>query len=688
MKINRVLVTLALGFLAVGIRASHDESLGIRFVATDGGDVSACLDHHQPCASLAYALDKAEPGHSIRVAAGTYDLTGLDPEKFLWGPVKARGGYSKATEWEQSDPQANRTVVTGLDARYRTVLAARGFTLAAGASADGAVLQSVQVGPVSCVNEFAGGHPCRNIDLQAQIPLSQFSSHPVSAANLWGMVDRNDNREYAVIGLSNATAVVDVTDPTNPREVGSVPGNNSSWREVKILQRFDAAANRYRAYAFISTEAPGSGLQIIDLSGLPNSIALAATLSDVATQHTLYISNIDYASNTSLPGSEPFLYVAGSKPGNGRWRAYHLGDPTAPQLVGEAPAGTGYMHDSTSLLVSDARAAQCAAGHNPCQVLVDFNENAVEIWDVTEKAAPLRLSTTQTGSFRYVHSGWPSSDQQFLIVHDELDEIRGSVPLTNIYTLDVADLRAPRLNVSWQGADNSTDHNGYTRGNRYYVSHYRRGLVVFDITDPRTLREIGYFDTFLMATANIAGTDGAWGVYPFLPSGTVLISDIDNGLFVLKDNTAGQVGTAGSLRVAASAQTFGEAAGAVLVSVQRVGGSSGPVTVNYATQDGTAVAGSDYTAANGTFSWSDGDFADKLISIAITSDSNVEPDETFTLNLSAPAGGATLTQSTDTLTIGNDDAAVAPAPTGGGGGAIDWLSLLLAVSLLAKRRRL
>jgi hypothetical protein len=404
----------------------------------------------------------------------------------------------------------------------------------------------------------------------------------------------------------------------------------------------------------------------------------------------LYISNIDYASNTSLPGSEPFLYVAGSKPGNGRWRAYNLDDPTAPQLVGEAPAGTGYMHDSTSLLVSDERAAQCGAGHSPCQVLVDFNENAVEIWDVTEKAAPLRLSTTQTDSFRYVHSGWPSSDQRFLIVHDELDEIRGSVPLTNIYTLDVADLRAPRLNVSWQGADNSTDHNGYTRGNRYYVSHYRRGLVVFDITDPRTLREIGYFDTFLMATANIAGTDGAWGVYPFLPSGTVLISDIDNGLFVLKDNTAGQVGTAGSLRVAASEQTFGEAAGAVLVSVQRVGGSSGPVTVNYATQDGTAVAGSDYTAANGTFSWSDGDFADRLISIAITSDSNVEPDETFTLNLSAPAGGATLTQSTDTLTIGNDDTAVAPAPTGGGGGggAVDWLSLLLAVSLLAKRRRL
>ena len=119
------------------------------------------------------------------------------------------------------------------------------------------------------------------------------------------------------------------------------------------------------------------------------------------------------------------------------------------------------------------------------------------------------------------------SDKARSTYQHELDEIRGSVGATSIYTLDLADLRAPVLNVSWVGPNNATDHNGYTNGNRYYVSHYRRGLVVFDATDPRRLREIGSFDTFLMSQANTAGTDGAWGVYPFLPSGTILISDID-----------------------------------------------------------------------------------------------------------------------------------------------------------------
>ena len=72
---------------------------------------------------------------------------------------------------------------------------------------------------------------------------------------MWGFVDLDDHREYAVVGVSNATAVIDVTDPVNPREVGSVPGNNSLWREVKVYQFFDSGLNRHRAYAYISTEA-------------------------------------------------------------------------------------------------------------------------------------------------------------------------------------------------------------------------------------------------------------------------------------------------------------------------------------------------------------------------------------------------------------------------------------------------
>jgi L-glyceraldehyde 3-phosphate reductase len=134
-----------------------------------------------------------------------------------------------------------------------------------------------------------------------------------------------------------------------------------------------------------------------------------------------------------------------------------------------------------------------------------------------------------------VHSGWPTADQRYIIVHDELDELRRGLR-TQIYTLDVGDLRVPSLVTSYIGGTTTTDHNGYTIGNRYYVSHYKRGLVIFDVTNPRALSEIGSFDTYLSPAANSAGTDGAWGVYPFLPSGTLLVSDIENGLFLLRKN--------------------------------------------------------------------------------------------------------------------------------------------------------
>ena len=225
--------------------------------------------------------------------------------------------------------------------------------------------------PPTAFKGLAGQFPCRNLAFQSHIPLAQFSSRPVSAANVWGFVDLNDNREYAVLGLRNGTAIVDVTDAANPREVVTIPGNPSPWREVKVYQVFDAAANRWRAYAYVTTEAANSGLQTIDMSGLPQTAGLATTNTDTSSQHTLYISNIDYATNTALPGCYAVLFVAGSNLGTGSWRAYSLANPAFPQLAGFAPSG-GYMHDSTSLIVTDARAAQCAQ-HNPCEVLVDFN---------------------------------------------------------------------------------------------------------------------------------------------------------------------------------------------------------------------------------------------------------------------------------------------------------------------------
>ena len=684
-----LLLTSSLGF-------SHDDVLGTRYVATTGVDEGHCDHAHDPCLTIAYAIQQMPDGGTVKVAQGLFSVVGLTLEDIFGGKAGVMGGFSVSDHFARQDPERYVTQVYGLSPTERTRLAARGIHLIvdtvamlhddpmrglAGRALALREQNQAQLAAANCVQGLAGTFPCRNIDLLAQVPLANLSTRPGSMSNLWGFVDLDDGREYAVVGVSNATVVIDVTDPENPREVGSVPGNSSLWREVKVYQFFDAAANQNRAYAYITTEAVGSGLQVIELSGLPNSVSLANTVRDFQTSHTLYISNVDYATNAAIPGREAFLYVAGSNINVpfGSFLIYDLDDPVGPRLATLAPMGTGYMHDSTSLFITDARTTQCDQGHNPCEVLVDFNETTVDLWDVTDKGAPVRLSSTGYPEARYTHSGWPTEDQRFILVHDELDELRIAGFNTHIYTMDIGDLRTPRLVTSYIGPDTTTDHNGYAKGNRYYVSHYRRGLVVFDLTDPEDLREVGYLDTFTSPEPNVAGTIGAWGVYPFLPSGNILVSDIDNGLFILRDNTRDLGLSAGRLGFAVSGVTVAEG-GAVNLSVRRSGGNQGAVSVDYATSDGTALAGSDYTAASGTLTWAAGDELDKVIVVSTTDDATQEASEQFSVVLSNLTGGATIDGSTSiSVTISANDAPPPPPSGGGGGGGrIDLLWLLIA----------
>jgi len=502
-----------------------------------GVDSGDCNNNHTPCRTLNYALTQVQPGNAIKLAAGTYDVSGIDVENLLIGKEGVRGGFSAEDHFAIQDAELNPTYVKGVADAYRNNFIAHGF-IVVDANGDPLprIIMAKIAAPTPCDDGFVASiYPCHNIDYFAQVRLTDIPGAPTSASEIWGIVDKDDNREYAILGHRNGTAFFDVTNPGTPVLVANIPGAASLWREVKAYQVYDVALGKHRAYAYATTEAVGGGLQIFDLTDLPNSVTLANTLTDFSRSHTLYISNIDYATNTALPGATPYLVIAGSNVAGGAYRLYDLTNPVSPTLVTPPPAGTGYMHDSTSMLITDSRTTQCANGHNPCQVLVDFNETSVDLWDVTDKAAPFRLSTTTYPTATYVHSGWPTNDNKFIVVHDELDELQRGIH-TQIYTLDVGNLLAPTLTTSYSGPTTSTDHNGYAIGNRYYVSHYKRGLVIFDVSDPRALTEIGSFDTYLSPAPNTAGTDGAWGVYPFLTSGTLLVSDIENGMFLLKKN--------------------------------------------------------------------------------------------------------------------------------------------------------
>jgi hypothetical protein len=296
------------------------------------------------------------------------------------------------------------------------------------------------------------------------------------------------------------------------------------------------------------------------------------------------------------------------------------------------------MHDAASMIVTDARKnTQCANASSStyCDVLFDFNESTVDIWDVTDPSNPVRLSHVPYPNSRYTHSGWWSEDKQYLFVQDELDE-RDRGLVTTLRVFSISDLRNPTLAGTWTGPTRAIDHNGFVRGNRYYMSNYSRGLTVLDITKPASPTLAGRFDSY--PSSDGVGFPGAWGTYPFLPSGNVLISDIDSGFYVVEDNTRDTA--AGTLSFVA--QSFGaDETQTASIAVQRDGSATGAISVDWELIAAN-TSPADVVATSGTLNWAAGDSTSKVINFDIGNDGSAEGIERLMVRLSAPSGGATL----------------------------------------------
>ena len=540
----------------VATRRSPSSPGAVRHVIPGGGNTDDCT-REAPCA-LESALAVAESGDTVLIAGGDYRIRPDAVADLIRADILVRGGFLEAWGFAAAAPTMRPSYVTGPRFEHRKALAARGLTLVhdrkvlaiGGLTVDSGPTRRAHTvqGPTPCDSRtgMAGTFPCWGIDLLAHMPLGAFSGAPRLANDVWGFADARDNREYALIGLYNGTAVVDVTDPSDPREVGTIGGHDAMWRDIKVYQRFGEDGDR-QAYAYVTADLDSErqGLQVIDLSGLPDSISLAATYRGFSLAHNLHISNVNHSTGVALPGREPLAFILGSDKGNGAPHALSLQDPIAPVEVvpalmveGDA-AGARYTHDAAAAVIDDDRAAVClsgddppAGGHLPCEVLLDFAEDRLLLWDVTDRSAPMLLSSTTYADIGYAHSGWWSPDTRFVFVHDELDE-QEQERNTTLRIFDMGDLTEPVLAGVWTGWEQSTDHNGFAVGDRYYMSAYRRGLIVLDIADPDDPEEIAFFDTLPSPVSNGPEFTGAWGVYPFLPSGTLLVSNIEEGLFVL-----------------------------------------------------------------------------------------------------------------------------------------------------------
>ena len=535
---HRILGGVVLASLATAAYA-HSEH-GVLYVAPNGTDAGNCRDVHKPCHSLLYALQRAGKGEQLRVAAGTYEIARIEGTLLVGDLIDVRGGYSTSDAFASASPSANPTFIVGPAPALRDRMAARGLTLVQDQKGMGLEKEAGDVVEIDdtaavqaqCRDGKAGIFDCRGLDLMHWMKLGDFSTHPTSANDIWGFKDLNTGREYAIIGLRNGAAVVDVTHPRQPVEIGTITGPSSTWRDMEVLQFYDPAAQRWKAYAYCVADATVQGLQIIDLTGLPDSIALANTYTRFSSAHTIHMSNVNRSTGVALHGLKPYLYIEGSNLNGGAFRTLDVSNPVSPVEVIRPARNQQYAHDATSFVLRGARAAQCTAGHDPCEVYVDYNENTVDLWDTTDKANPMRLSSTPYSGSGYTHSGWPTEDNMFLFVQDELDEINFGVN-TQLRTMDISDVRSPFISNIWTGPTQAIDHNGYVKGSRFYFANYRRGVTILDIANPNDPQEIAFFDSY--PGSDSAFFNGPWGVYPFLPSGTIVVSDIDRGLFILKE---------------------------------------------------------------------------------------------------------------------------------------------------------
>jgi len=619
-----------------------------RYVSGSGRDTGDCLNKFRPCRSLSYAIARAGKGDVAWVAEGEYGVqTSQQLGDLLSLNGRIRAGYNKYTGFTDRTA-SDQTLLIGVPPTLRERFEASGFTVIAdtkGFTATSteetgrmrALAKTITASEKShaaspCTAGQSSGFPCSSMSLLSHMSLQQLQPASTRGADVWGFTDLNTGREYAIMGLDNGVAVVDITDPQMPQQVAYTVGTNTIWREITTYQRYDQTAKRWRAYAYITADRAPDRLLLLDLSALPNGIEQVSFTSDHASAHTAYMVNADYTYGIPESPAGAQLTISGAGINGGNFRLYSLTNPRAPALLSRGNAG--YAHDVASFAVTDGR---CGSGIARCQVLADFNEDTIDVWDVTNPSIPRRLNArTDYPNASYVHSGWWTENGQHLLVHDELDELSPAGLRTTVRVFSMSDLASPQLVGSWVGPNQSIDHNGYARGNRYYFSNYSEGLTVLDITNPRIPQRVGFFDTY--PASNQASFVAAWGAYPFYPSGTIIMGDINSGLYMLKNET---LNSANGTLAFTAASVAGQEGQAVTLSVSRTGGSTGAVSVQldllHATTDANDVA-----ISSQLLSWADGDTQDKSVAVNLAIDASSENLELLLVRMKNPQGGATI----------------------------------------------
>lgn len=367
--------------------------------------------------------------------------------------------------------------------------------------------------PAPCDGGKAGEiYPCYGIDLIYHISLDEMNAS--RGNDCWGWTDSTTGKEYALMGLDNGTAFIDISNPALPIYLGKLATQTSSstWRDIKV----------YENHAYIVSEASGHGMQVFDLTQLrdvnnpPENFQITAIYTEFGSAHNIVINE-----------ESGYAYAVGTATFEGGPHFINIQEPANPQPAGGYSMGS-YSHDAQVVTYTGPD-----TDYTGREILIGSNVNEIVLVDITDKNNPQPISTIAYGQTGYTHQGWFTEDQRYFLLGDELDELDFGFNSRTI-VFDFSDLDNPVEHTQYGGPTTAIDHNGYVKDNNYYLANYSAGLRIIDVTDIAngTLNEIAYFDS--LPENNTASFTGAWSVYPYYESGHIIISDINTGFYLVK----------------------------------------------------------------------------------------------------------------------------------------------------------
>ena len=367
---------------------------------------------------------------------------------------------------------------------------------------------------IPCVNGMAGEYPCNGFDLQSFISLEEMDA--IRGNDSWGWTDTDNGDEYAIMGVKNGTVFINISDPINPIYLGKLPTHtdNSTWRDIKV----------YQNYAFIVSEANNHGMQVFDLTRLRNISNPPENFNEDA-----HYDGFGSSHNIVINEETGYAYSVGDNTYSGGAHFIDISNPLNPIAAG-GYSDDGYTHDAQVVIYNGPD-----TDYTGKEIYIGSNEDEVVIVDVTDKNNPQHISSISYSNFSYTHQGWITEDFKYYILGDESDEINFGFN-TKTIIIDLIDLDNPIHSFDYSGPTLATDHNGYIKGNLFYLANNAAGLRVIDISDISNgeMTEIGSFDSHPLN--DFAGYEGIWSTYPYFESGNIVISDRE-GFFVVKSST-------------------------------------------------------------------------------------------------------------------------------------------------------